>query len=77
MHRQIHAIVRSEPQGQYSAECVELPVVTQGESLDQTIANLREAIALLFEDESPSDYGLIDAPGLSVTFEIESLPHVG
>ncbi len=30
----------------YGAECVELAVVTQGRTIDETLANLREAVAL-------------------------------
>lgn len=35
----------------YVAECLELPVVTQGESLDEVIKNLQEAISLHLEDD--------------------------
>lgn len=30
----------------YVAECVELPVVTQGRTLDETVENIREALLL-------------------------------
>ncbi len=30
----------------FVAECVELPVVTQGETLDEVVQNLREAVSL-------------------------------
>jgi predicted RNase H-like HicB family nuclease len=35
----------------YVAECMDLPVVTEGETLDEVTANIREAIALHLEDE--------------------------
>ena len=38
-------------EGCYVAETVHLPVVTQGRTYDETIANLREALALHLEDE--------------------------
>jgi predicted RNase H-like HicB family nuclease len=38
-------ILREEPEGGYSAQCIELPgAISQGESREETIANIREAI---------------------------------
>ncbi len=42
----------------YVAECIEIPVVTQGRTLDETVANLREAVALHLEGEDLSGLGL-------------------
>jgi predicted RNase H-like HicB family nuclease len=36
----------------YVAECLGISVVTQGKTLDETIANLEEAVALHLEGES-------------------------
>ncbi len=38
----------------YVAECLEIPVVTQGKNLDEVISNLQEAISLHLEDEDPA-----------------------
>ena len=35
----------------YVAECLEVPVVTQGKTIDETLANLREAVELHLEGE--------------------------
>lgn len=35
----------------YVAECLEIAVVTQGKTLDETLANLQEAVALHLEGE--------------------------
>jgi predicted RNase H-like HicB family nuclease len=35
----------------YMARCVEVPVVSQGPSVDEALANLTEALELYFEDE--------------------------
>ena len=56
----------------YVAECLNLGVVTQGKTLDETIANLQEAIALHLEGEEPADYGLVSNPTLLVTIELGS-----
>ena len=36
----------------YVAECLDLPVVTQGEMFDEVTQNLREAIALHLEGDN-------------------------
>lgn len=55
MQRQqtVKAVVRRGEQF-YVAECVEIAVVTQGKTLDETLANLREAVALHLEGEDPA-----------------------
>jgi len=55
----------------YIAECLELAVVTQGKTLDETIANLRQAVALHLEGENPADFDLVPNPSLLVTLELE------
>jgi predicted RNase H-like HicB family nuclease len=39
----------------YIAECAEISVITQGKTLDETIANLREAVNLHLEGEDPAE----------------------
>lgn len=55
----------------YIAECLEIAVVTQGKTLDETIANLKEAVALHLEGEDPADFDLVPNPSLLVTLELE------
>ena len=57
LQRTIKAFVR-KGEKQYVAECVEIAVVTQGTTLDETLANLQEAIALHLEGEDLSELGL-------------------
>jgi len=66
----IKAIIR-QGDTHYVAECVEVPVVTQGKTLDEVIANLREAVALHLEGEDLTELGLAHDPSLLVTFECE------
>lgn len=40
----------------YVAECVDLPVVTQGKTLDEVVDNVREAIDLHLEGENLEDW---------------------
>lgn len=66
----IKAVVR-QGESRYVAECVEIPVVTQGATLDEVIANLREAVALHLEGEDLQELGLAANPSLLVTLECE------
>jgi predicted RNase H-like HicB family nuclease len=60
----------------YVAECLEIAVVTQGKTLDETISNLKEAVALHLEGEDLSEYGLVQNPTLLITMEEEPSLHV-
>ena len=55
------------------AERVEIAVVTQGETLDETLANLREAVDLHLEGGDLSQFGLEPNPSVLVTMELESI----
>ena len=68
MRPAIHAVV-TESEGVYVAECLEVAVVTQGASLDETLNNLREALDLYMSDEEPALLGLVPDPRLVVNFE--------
>jgi predicted RNase H-like HicB family nuclease len=47
----IQAVIYTGDDSGYVAECLNLAVVTQGKTLDETVQNLREAIALHLEGE--------------------------
>jgi predicted RNase H-like HicB family nuclease len=69
----INTVVRPGDESGFIAECVEIPVVTQGATLDDTIANLREAVQLHLEGENLADMGLAPDPTLLITMELEPL----
>lgn len=69
----IKAVIRPGEQSGYVAECVEVPVVTQGATLDEVAANLQEAVALHLTDEDPAHWGLSAQPTLVVTFELAAV----
>ncbi len=62
-------IYLGENQG-YVAECQEIAVVTQGLTLDETIKNIQEAVALHLEDEDLKELGLTEKPALKINFEM-------
>ena len=64
----IHAVV-SESEGWFVAECLEVAVVTQGRSLDETLANLRSALVLHLDEEELARTGLPPVPRLAVSYE--------
>ena len=68
----IHAVI-SESEGLYVAECLEVAVVTQGRSLDETLANLRSALELHIDDEELARAGLSQAPRLAVSYETSAV----
>ena len=54
----------------------EVPVVTQGKTIDKVVANLREAVALHLEGEDLEQIGLAPNPTLIITMETEPLESV-
>jgi predicted RNase H-like HicB family nuclease len=72
LYHNINAFVRRGVK-YYVAECVEIGVVTQGKSIDETIENLKEAVALHLDNENPADFGLAPNPSLIVTMEVEPI----
>ena len=74
LQRTIKAVIRPGEQSGYVAECLEIPVVTQGRTLDEVTRNLREAVELHLEGEDLTELGLAPSPGILVTFELEAHP---
>lgn len=74
MQHTIKAVIHPGEQSGYVAECVEIPVVTQGDTLDEVTANLREAVELHLEGENLAELGLAPSPTIVVTFELEAYP---
>jgi predicted RNase H-like HicB family nuclease len=71
LQRTVKAIIRPGEESGFVGECVEIAVVTQGRTVDETIRNLQEAVALHLEGESAADFGLAERPTLIVTMEID------
>ncbi len=72
LYHTINAIIRKGEEF-YVAECVEIGVVTQGKTVDETIANLREAVALHLENEDLTELRLAPNPSLIITMELEPI----
>lgn len=74
MKRIIQAYI-SKGENYYVGECVDLPVVTQGKTLDELVKNLNDAIALHLEGEDFSEFELDPQPSVLVSFELDPLAH--
>jgi len=57
----------------FIAECVDLPVVTQGKTLDEAVENIREAIDLHLEGENLDEWDISPDFSILVNFELEPI----
>ncbi len=67
----VHAFIAKDGEW-YVAECAEIAVVTQGHTIDEAIANLREAVVLHLEGEESAALGISPSPTLVATIEIRT-----
>jgi predicted RNase H-like HicB family nuclease len=57
----------------YVAECLDFSVVTQGDTLDEVTANIREAIGLHLEGENLAELGLAENPTVVAVMELDAV----
>jgi predicted RNase H-like HicB family nuclease len=55
----------------YVAECLDLPIVTQGKTLDEVAKNVQEAIMLHLYGEDFSTFDLVSEPAVLASIELE------
>ena len=72
LQKTIKAVIRHGEESGYVAECFEITVVTQGLTLDETVANLREAVGLHFRGEDMAEMGFVPEPAIVVTYETDA-----
>jgi len=65
MQRTIQAFI-TRGESQFVSECHGINVVTQGDSIDETVENLRNAVGLFLEDEDPAEFGLEQDPAVFI-----------
>jgi predicted RNase H-like HicB family nuclease len=63
----------SRGERRYVAECFDLPVVTEADSLDELAANIRDAIALHLAGEDLAELGLSTDPTILATIELQAV----
>ena len=59
----------------YVAECFDLPIVTQGNTLDELTENIKEALELQIAGEDLAEFDLVQQPSVLVSFELETGTH--
>lgn len=65
----VHAVVQRDG-AFYVVECLELPVVTQGRTLDEAVSNIQEALCLHLEDEDRAALGLVAEPRIEIIYDM-------
>lgn len=68
--RSVTAIIR-KGETHYIGECLEIDVVTQGQTIEETLKNLKEAVALYFENVRIEDVFIPDESPLMVTIGVD------
>ena len=66
MSKRLTAIIQAGPPG-YVALCPEIDVASQGDTIEQAVANLREAIELFYECASPEEIAAREHGDLFIT----------
>ncbi|MBI2129790.1 type II toxin-antitoxin system HicB family antitoxin [Candidatus Woesearchaeota archaeon] len=54
----LNVAIKEEPEGGYSVVCTDLDVASQGETIDEAVKNIKEAVELYFE--SAKELGIMD-----------------
>jgi predicted RNase H-like HicB family nuclease len=60
-------------ESKYVAECLDLPVVTEGDTLDELASNIQEAISLHLEGENLAELGFSADPTILATMELDAV----
>jgi hypothetical protein len=63
-----HAVI-SRDVAWYVAECLEIPVIAQGRTIDEVVAGLRLALERRLDMDDPARFGLTRSPRVVLSFE--------
>jgi predicted RNase H-like HicB family nuclease len=69
----IKPFIHAGEESGYVAECIELPVATQEQTLDEVVLNLHEAISLHLDGEDLSALGFAPNPRIVVNYEMAAV----
>lgn len=68
--KQIIQFSISKSDNYYVAEAMDLAIVTQAQTFEELISNIKEAVEVYLHDEDANDIGIVKDPSLLVNFEI-------
>ena len=71
MKRTIQVIIR-RGESKYVAECVDFPIVTQADTLDELVKNIEESVGLFLKGEDLAGLGLVEHPVVLATLELDA-----
>ena len=54
----------------YIAQGIDLPVITQGKTLDELVKNIKEAVELQLKDEDLAEFDLAPKPSILANLEV-------
>ena len=60
----------SQEDGVYTAEGLNVPIVTEGNTFEELKTNIQEAVELYFEDEDITALGFGKTPSILTSFEL-------
>ena len=66
MKQNIRVLIYPDETGGYNVQCADLHAYSQGETLQEAIANMHEVVALALEGEDPEQLGFVSDPALHV-----------
>jgi hypothetical protein len=67
----------TEEDGTYTADGVNVPIVTEGGSFEELRSNIRAAVALYFDGDDPASLGFGASPSILTNFELSPLAYEG
>lgn len=65
----------SQEDGVYTADGVNVPIVTDGKTFEELQANIQEAVELYFADEDHAELGFGPTPSILTNFEVTANLH--
>ncbi len=72
MKQNIRVLIYPDVTGGYNVQCDDLSAYTQGDTLEEALANMREAVALALQGEDLAKLGFV--PDASLLVELEMGP---
>jgi predicted RNase H-like HicB family nuclease len=67
----------SQEDGVYTADGVNVPIVTEGGTFEELQENIRDAVALYFEGENAASLGFAKMPSILTNFEVSPPLYAG
>ena len=65
----------SQEDDTYTAEGINVPIVTDGKTFEELKSNIQEAVELFFEGEDPTSLGFGSSPSVLTNFEVPLTLH--